>query len=605
MLPHNVHKLRHVYRAFMVPKPGPAKGKFRLVVDGRPGNPFYVKLTTTYESLSKLPQVLVRNEWIVAFDISDAYHHLAIRECDRDFMAICVHGEFFRFPTLPFGWCNSPYYFTEFAHEFNMVLRSGRGLRLFRSHVPFFPACSMTLRTLAFLDDFLVMFNKRKQAVAVATYIVALAAALGITLHPKKTDWDPKQTRQHLGMLIDTVAGEFRVPVSKLSRIKSMAKDILCHAARNKRYVTAKSLKSFAGLGVSLYIALPKARMYLRSVYDVLRTDTGGPHLKLSHQAVRDLNWWLALSSEWNGRSIWRHPDHIVAACDASSFAWGAVVLSGVPSPVCHARGYFAKQLQNLGSTHRELLGARFAVQAYIEQFKGRHVVLLEDNTGVEHLLKHFSSRVPSLQRELRRFSAILSAHDITLEAVRVTSLENPADAPSRHVSSSRMSLLDSSFSRVDAAFGPHSIDRFASWDSSRCEIFNCGHGDARAFAVDCFSQSDWPSHNNYCQPPVRLIPELLHFLLAHPCNVTVCMPHLPSALWFPLVLQYSVSSFVVSKGLRTVTKSSSNRPVSSALSALFVARFSAESLAAWPSQRRTWRPGLPPDRFHERTAPS
>jgi hypothetical protein len=363
----NVHRLRHVYRAFMVPKPGPAKGKFRLVVDGRPGNPFYVKLKTSYESLSKLPQVLVRNDWTVAFDISDAYHHLAIRECDRDYMAICVHGEFFRFPTLPFGWCNSPYYFTEFVHEFNMVLRSGTGLRLFRSHVPQFPACSMALRTLAFLDDFLVMFTKHKHAVSVATYIVALATALGITLHPKKTDWEPKQTRQHLGMLVDTVAGEFRVPVSKLSRIKSMAKDILCHAARNKRYVSAKSLKSFAGLGVSLYIAIPKARMYLRSVYDVLRTDTGGPHLKLSHQAVRDLNWWLALSSEWNGKAIWRHPDHIVAACDASSFAWGAVVLSGLPNPVYHARGYFSKQLRLLGSTHRELLGARFTIQAYVQ----------------------------------------------------------------------------------------------------------------------------------------------------------------------------------------------------------------------------------------------
>ena len=27
--PSNTHKLRHIYRAFMVPKPGPVKGKFR------------------------------------------------------------------------------------------------------------------------------------------------------------------------------------------------------------------------------------------------------------------------------------------------------------------------------------------------------------------------------------------------------------------------------------------------------------------------------------------------------------------------------------------------------------------------------------------------
>ena len=55
VLPNNVHRLCHVCRAFMGPKLGPVKGKFRLVVDGRPGNPIYIKHKTTYESLSKLP----------------------------------------------------------------------------------------------------------------------------------------------------------------------------------------------------------------------------------------------------------------------------------------------------------------------------------------------------------------------------------------------------------------------------------------------------------------------------------------------------------------------------------------------------------------------
>ena len=191
--PYNTHKLRHIYRAFMVPKPGPAKGKFRLVVDGRPGNDFYVKHTTTYESLSKLPLVLVKDDWTVAFDVSDTYHHLAIRESDRDFMAICVHGEYFRFPSLPFGWCNSPYYFTEFIAEFNCILRSGSGTRVPRPP-PRLPE-PVALRTLAFLDDFLVMFRWKKQAVFIASYIVQLAVKLGISLHPTKTDWEPKQTR--------------------------------------------------------------------------------------------------------------------------------------------------------------------------------------------------------------------------------------------------------------------------------------------------------------------------------------------------------------------------------------------------------------------------
>lgn len=591
--PKHVHRLRHIYRAFMVPKPGPVKNKFRLVVDGRPGNPYYIKYTTKYESLSKLSSVLVRNDWTVAFDVSDAYHHLAVRESDRDYMAICVHGEFFRFPSLPFGWCNSPYFFTEFIAEFNCILRSGRGTHFARAPFSSPAISSVSLRTLAFLDDFLVMFRKRRQAQYIAAYIVSLAASLGITLHPTKTDWDPKQTRQHLGMLVDTVKGEFRVPADKLARIRCMAKDILCHAGRNKRYVTPKSLKSFAGLGVSLYIALPQARMYLRSIYDVLRHDSGTQHVKLSHQAVRDLQWWLQLSKEWNGKAIWRHPDHVVAACDASSFAWGAVILSGVSAPSSHARGYFARPLRQLGSTHRELLGARFTVQAFLSQFKGRHVVLLEDNTGVEHLLRHFSSRVPALQQELRRLSAILTRNNITLESVRVSSADNPADAPSRYASKSRTTLSNVAFSRVESLHGPHSIDRFASWDTSRCSLFNCGHGDARALAVDSFAQSDWASHNNYCQPPARLIPELLHFLLAHPCNATVCVPLLRSALWFPLLRQFASSCTTLRGGLVSTARISSARVAARDFSDLLVARFTPASLTAWPTLAKVWRPGL------------
>ena len=52
-----------------------------------------------YAPLSKLPLVLVKDDWTtVAFDVSHAYHDLAILEFERDYMAICVHGDFPGFP---------------------------------------------------------------------------------------------------------------------------------------------------------------------------------------------------------------------------------------------------------------------------------------------------------------------------------------------------------------------------------------------------------------------------------------------------------------------------------------------------------------------------
>lgn len=88
---------------FKVPNPSPVKIKYHLVVDSGSRNPYFVMYTTNNESLSKVPAVLVRDNWMVAVDNSDAYHHLATKESDRDLVAVCDHGEYLLFLMLPFG----------------------------------------------------------------------------------------------------------------------------------------------------------------------------------------------------------------------------------------------------------------------------------------------------------------------------------------------------------------------------------------------------------------------------------------------------------------------------------------------------------------------
>ena len=121
----------------------------------------------------------------------------------------------------------------------------------------------------------------------------------------------------------------------------------------------------------------------------------------------------------------------------------------------------------------------------------------------------------------------------------------------------------------------PLSIDHFASWDSSRFDLYNCGYGNAHAFAVDYFLHSDGSIQNDYCQPPIPRILELLHFLLTHPCNIALCTTHLPSALLFPHVLQYSVFSLLLTAGPESISKSLSNEKISSSLAPFSSSRVS------------------------------
>ena len=62
------------------------------------------------------------------------------------------------------------------------------------------------------------------------------------------------------------------VPPGKEERLRKGARDILCRAARHRRWLPVRVLAGFAGLAQSVQLALPLARLYLRGIFDVIKT---------------------------------------------------------------------------------------------------------------------------------------------------------------------------------------------------------------------------------------------------------------------------------------------------------------------------------------------
>jgi len=75
---------------------------------------------------------------------------------------------------------------------------------------------------------------------------------------------------EHLDMEMDFEQGAFRAPVKKLKDISVFAKNILCTAAANKRWVPVKALASLTRKAQFLHLAIPAARFYLRKLYAVV-----------------------------------------------------------------------------------------------------------------------------------------------------------------------------------------------------------------------------------------------------------------------------------------------------------------------------------------------
>ena len=397
----------HVSRAFLVPK---KTGGYRLVINLKPLNPSCIKHACRYESLKVLHSLATPDAFMFSMDLQDGYHCLSIRPEDRRYMTFELEGELFQCAGLPFGWCNSPYYFTKL-------------MRVFVQHVraPFGRA---GLRVLPYLDDFLFLIDGRTAALAGVCFVQDVLDQLGLVPHPRKCHWEPTQQIEHLGFMIDTHRGVFYLPAQKVRKISVysvLAKDLICRALRCKRWLPSHLLAQFCGVAVSALLAIPPARFFLRELYCCMHTDSSWTgHVKLSKQALSDLRWWAALPPKWNGRPIQRVPTTRTLHTDASNSGWGAVLDDGQV-----ARGFWRAAQSLLHITCKELLAVRLGIESFLPLLANSVVRLGEDNTAALAAINKLSSKSADLMVQLRRLWWVLDTNSVSLQAAYVPSALN------------------------------------------------------------------------------------------------------------------------------------------------------------------------------------
>ena len=157
--------------SFFVPKK--TGGGLRLVINLTPVNPYCVQKKCRYENLKVLHSIATPDAYMFSMDLQDGYHCLAIRPEHRHFFTFEVDGELFQCAALPFGWCNSPYYFTKLMRAVVQHLRS--------------PCGRVGLRVLPYLDDFLFLVDGLVAAHAGVAFVKATLDMLGLIWHPRKS----------------------------------------------------------------------------------------------------------------------------------------------------------------------------------------------------------------------------------------------------------------------------------------------------------------------------------------------------------------------------------------------------------------------------------
>ena len=282
----------HVNRFGVIPK-GHNTGKWRLItdllfpkgcsvndgIDASLSSLSYISVDDIATAAARLGQGAL----LAKVDIESAYRLIPVHPQDRPLLAVKWDGKFFVDLMLPFGLRSSAKIFNAVADALSWHLqRAGINL-LFH-----------------YLDDFAIMGAPRSPQCAHSLEILDKECrwlSVPMTAHKRE---GPTTCLPVLGIVIDTMAGELRLPDDKLARLQALLQQWV-----NRSACARKELESLIGMLNHACKVIRSGRLFLRRMLDLLHSvPATQPSIRLNTGFRSDLAWWAAFITQWNGSGV-------------------------------------------------------------------------------------------------------------------------------------------------------------------------------------------------------------------------------------------------------------------------------------------------------------
>lgn len=520
--------------AFCVPK---GSDSWRLVVNARHVNLGCIPKKCRYESLKLLQRLDLSGAYAVKVDLKDAYYQIPVQQSDRRYFAFQFAGHYYHLNCLSFGWLNSPWYFTKVARVMVTYVRSISAANP-RHAAPPAPGSFYRnqgraepvpgAKVLPYMDDFLFLFKDQKSATEGSAWIRDLLFWLGFSPHEKKCVWEPTRRVEHLGLVVDLERGVFEVPEKKLARLVNMAKGLRVTASKQCRLVKKLALASFCGFAQSVRLAVSCAQLFLRALYDACGSVPGWHgSVRLSRQAMADLQWWSNIPVRHCEAPIQLKPGTPELFVDASKQGWGAVMAGQ------EARGYFTVQERGMMISQLEMRAVRYALLSFRAELQDRCVLLREDNTCTEAVIRNACSKSPVMLAEFRLLWELADQMHVTFKVVRVASADNLADAASRFVDRDDYKLAPAMFNQLVQRWGAFDVDLFASNVNAQLPKFFSAARCPGTAGVDALLQC-WNGMKCYGNPPFTAVVmlQVVQKVRLEGVEVVLVVPDWPGQAW-------------------------------------------------------------------------
>ena len=436
--------LIHTSPVGLVPKPH--SDKWRLIIDlsyprGKSVNDgissaFCSLQYTSVDNAVNIITALGNSTELIKLDLSNAYRIVPVHPDDQPLLGLSWQGNTYMDRALPFGLRSAPKIFNAVADFLAWALH-----------------CEGVLLLIHYLDDFLIFGPPGTKIASTARWLVeALLRDFGAPIAEHKTE-GPSTCITFLGIIIDTVLFQLRLPSEKVDRLQHL----LSHWEK-KRCCTRKELESLLGYLSHAATVVCPGRIFLRNLFSLLSRVSHPSHFICLNMATRaDLAWWQCLLHHWNGLSFFppSAPSCHVYSDGSGSFGCGTFL--------SNSDLWFQLQWpppwDNTGISAKELVPIIVAAALWGHLWLGKHVCFYSDNEAVVTTIQRRSAKHPLLTQLMRCLFFYASVFQFHFSASHIPGVFNTtADAISRNNHELLPSLLPQASQQVTV---PQSVSGF------------------------------------------------------------------------------------------------------------------------------------------------
>jgi hypothetical protein len=409
---------------------GKYSGKKRLIVDlsaphDSPDTPsinelipkeeFSLTYVTMDDAISILKQ-LGPLAFMNKLDISQAFKIIPIKPSLWHLYGVQWRGKYYFCSKLAFGSRSSPSLFDQLSRAICFIATN-----VF--HIP---------HILHLLDDFWCADSPvdiPERSMAVLTHIFN---KLKIPINTDKT-MGPLQVLEFLGIILDSVKMEARLPFNKLERLRTVLSQFSC-----RRTCTKQELLSLLGyLSYACRVIVP-GRSFMSYLIKLSTTVPGlFDKVYLTSECRADLAMWAHFVNTWNGVSMFlddnlSSSDNLHLFTDASGIGFGGIFHNDWFQ--CKWPETFETKTNTAANMALlELIPIVVAAVVWGKQWARKKIVFQCDNMATVHIISKGRSKCSRIMPFMRRLTLCAATYHFTVRSVHLPGVTNRiADSLSR-----------------------------------------------------------------------------------------------------------------------------------------------------------------------------